>query len=197
MSWYFALIISQYVILYSCQLVMLLQYGPNDLNRDNPCFSEWAHLWLNEADYLESADWSDQEARRVLVAEMILWEIPHFSQPEVHLVLFVKIFKYMAFLQMQESRRARRKSCHGGTDGQELPSGQRFWPRWSLTTHKCHHPYSTWSEVQFSLQGIHSSPEYPQGSLHLDSDECLCTILWPSCNCGGSFKGLPWGITHR
>ena len=35
----------------------------------------------------------------------MLWEIPHFSQPEVHLVLFVNVFKYMAFLWMQESRR--------------------------------------------------------------------------------------------
>ena len=85
--------------------MMLLQYGPNDLNRDNPHLSEWAHLWLNEADYLESADRSNWEARRVLAAEMMLWEIPHFSQPEVHLVLFVNIFKYMAFLWMQESRR--------------------------------------------------------------------------------------------
>ena len=84
---------------------MLLQYGPNDLNGDNPHFSEWAHLWQNEADYLEGADWSDQEARRVLAAEMMLWEIPCFSQPEVHLVLFVNVFKYMAFLWMQKSRR--------------------------------------------------------------------------------------------
>ena len=36
---------------------------------------------------------------------MMLWEIPHFSQPEVHLVLFVNVSKYMAFLWMQESRR--------------------------------------------------------------------------------------------
>ena len=62
-------------------------------------------LQLSEADYLESADWSDQEASRVLAAEMMLWEIPHFSQPEVHLLLSVNVFKYMAFLQMQESRR--------------------------------------------------------------------------------------------
>ena len=72
------------------------------LNRDNPHFSEWAHLWQNEADYLEGADWSDQEARRVLAAELMLWKIPHFSQPEVHLVLFVNVFKYMAFFWMQE-----------------------------------------------------------------------------------------------
>ena len=83
---------------------MLLQYGPNDLNGDNPHFSEWAHLWLNEADYPGSADRSDQEARRVLAAEMMLWEIPHFSQPDIHLVLFVNVFKYTAFRWMQESR---------------------------------------------------------------------------------------------
>ena len=105
MSWYFTIIISQYVILYSCQLVMmLLQYSPNDLNGDNPHFREQAHLWLNEADYPESADQSDREARRVLAAEMMLQKIPLFSQPEVHLILFINVFKYMAFFQMQESR---------------------------------------------------------------------------------------------
>ena len=51
---------------------MLLQYSPNELNGDNPHFSEQACLQLNEADYLESADQSDQEARRVLAAEMML-----------------------------------------------------------------------------------------------------------------------------
>ena len=35
---------------------MLLQYSPNDLNGDNPHFSEQAHLQQNEADYLEGAD---------------------------------------------------------------------------------------------------------------------------------------------
>ena len=84
---------------------MLLQCGPNDLNRDNPHFSEWAHLQQNEADYLEGTNWSDQEVRWVLAAKMMLWAIPHFSQPEVHLVLFVNLFKYMALLWMQESRR--------------------------------------------------------------------------------------------
>ena len=77
---------------------MLLQYGPNDLNGDNPCFSEQACLQLNQADYPEGADLSDREARRVLAAEMMPQEIPCFSQPEVHLVLFVNVFKYMAFL---------------------------------------------------------------------------------------------------
>ena len=42
---------------------MLLQYGLNDLNRDNPHFSERACLWQNEADYPEGADRSDWEAR--------------------------------------------------------------------------------------------------------------------------------------
>ena len=56
-------------------------------------------------DYPEGAHQSDQEARRVLAAEMMLWEIPHFSQPKVHTVLFVNVLKYMAFLQMQESMR--------------------------------------------------------------------------------------------
>ena len=36
---------------------------------------------------------------------MMLWEIPHFSQPKFHTVLFINVFKYMAFLQMQESKR--------------------------------------------------------------------------------------------
>ena len=31
----------------------------------------------------------------------------------------------------------------------------------------------------------------------IQTDECLCTILQPSCNCGGSFKGLPWEIMCR
>ena len=34
---------------------MLLQYGPNDLNGDNPCFSERAYHQQNEADYPEGA----------------------------------------------------------------------------------------------------------------------------------------------
>ena len=34
---------------------MLLQYGPNDLNGDNPHFSEQAYHQQNEADYPESA----------------------------------------------------------------------------------------------------------------------------------------------
>ena len=58
-----------------------------------------------EHDYPEGAHQSDQEARRVLAAEMMLWEIPHFSQPRVHTVLFVNVLKYMAFLRMQESKR--------------------------------------------------------------------------------------------
>ena len=84
---------------------MLLQYGPNDLNGDNPCFSEWAYHWQNKTDCPEGAHWSDHEARRVLAAEMMLREIPHFTWPNVHMVLIVNIFKYMAFLHMQESRR--------------------------------------------------------------------------------------------
>ena len=52
--------------------MMLLQYGPNNLNEDNPYFSEQACLQLNEADYPEIADRSNQEARRVLAAEMML-----------------------------------------------------------------------------------------------------------------------------
>ena len=79
---------------------MLLQYGPNDLNGDNPHFSEQAHQRQYEHDYTEGAHQSDQEARRVLAAEMMLREIPRFSQPKVHTVLFVNIFKYMAFLWM-------------------------------------------------------------------------------------------------
>ena len=50
----------------------------------------------------------------------------------------------------------------------------------------------TMSEVQLSLQGSHPSQEHPWGSLHPDSDECLCNILRPCHNCGGGFKGLPW-----
>ena len=84
---------------------MLFQYGPNDLNGDNPHFSKWAHQRRYEHDYPEGADQSDWEARRVLAAEMMLWKIPHFSWPKVHAVLFINIFKYMAFPWMQESKR--------------------------------------------------------------------------------------------
>ena len=116
---------------------MLLQYGPNDLNGDNPHFSEQAHLWLNEADYPESADQSDWEARRVLAAEMMLWEIPHFFQPEVHLVLFVNVFKYMAFLWMQESRRGdcrwQEKAAKEVQMAGNYTSGQSLWPHSDLS----------------------------------------------------------------
>ena len=88
-----------------CWLAMLLQYGPNDLNGDNPCFSEWACQRQYEHDYPEAAHQSDWEARRVLAAEMMLWEIPHFSRPKVHTVLFINVFKHMAFLWMQECMR--------------------------------------------------------------------------------------------
>ena len=180
---------------------MLLQYGPNDLNGDNPHFSEWAHLQQNEADYLEGSDQSDQEARRVLATKMMLWEIPHFSQPEVHLVLFVNVFKYMAYLWMQESRRGdhrwEEKAAKEVQMARNYQVAKDFDPDdlsqpISAITHTPPGP-----EVQFSLQGSHPSQEHPRGSLHPDSNECLYTILWPCCNCGGGFKGLPWGIMCR
>ena len=52
----------------------------------------------------EHVNWIEN-ARRVLAAQMMLREIPCFSQPRVHTVLFINVFKYMAFLQMQESKR--------------------------------------------------------------------------------------------
>ena len=47
------------VIFCSCWLAMLLQYGPNDLNGDNPHFSEQAHQRWYEYDYPEGAHQSD------------------------------------------------------------------------------------------------------------------------------------------
>ena len=55
--------------LLACDVIAVWSY---DLNGHNPHFSEQAHLQLNEADYPENADQSDQEARRVLAAEMML-----------------------------------------------------------------------------------------------------------------------------
>ena len=40
---------------------------------------------------------------------MMLREIPQFRQPDVHTVLIVNIFEYMAFLHMQESIRGDRR----------------------------------------------------------------------------------------
>ena len=82
---------------------MLLQYGHNDLNGDNHHFNRRAKDWQHESDYPEGADKTNYESRWVLAAEMMLREIPHFRQPNVHTVLIVNIFKYMAFLCMQES----------------------------------------------------------------------------------------------
>ena len=79
---------------------MLLQYSPNYLNGDNPHFSEWAQHWQYKDDYPEGALQFDHEARRVIAAEMMLREIPHFTQPNVHMVLIVNVFKYMTFLRM-------------------------------------------------------------------------------------------------
>ena len=45
---------------------------------------------------------------------------------------------------------------------------------WSITTHKCHHPYSTWSEVQFSLQGSHPRGDAPRNTLE---DPCIQTVM--------------------
>ena len=42
---------------------MLLQYGPNDLNGDNPHFSDWARNWQYEDDYPEGAIRSDCKSR--------------------------------------------------------------------------------------------------------------------------------------
>ena len=88
---------------------MLLQYRHNDLNRDNHHFNRRAKDQQHESDYPEDADKTDHESRWVLAAEMMLREILHFRQPNVHTVLIINIFKYMAFLHMQESIRGDRR----------------------------------------------------------------------------------------
>ena len=147
---------------------------PIDLNRDNPHFSEQVCLQLKEADYLESADQSDQEARRVLAAVMMLQEIPHFSQPEVHLVLFINIFKYMAFLQMQESRRVT-----VGEQKKLLKTVQMARNYQVAKYFDLDDPSQPTSAIIHTPPGpgynlvskrFTSSPEYSQASLHPDSN---------------------------
>ena len=84
---------------------MLLQYRPIGSNGDNRAFGTRAEECQYEDDYPHCADKSKWEARWVLAAKMFVRYIPHFPKGELQAVLTVNIFKYMAFLRMQESIR--------------------------------------------------------------------------------------------
>ena len=84
---------------------MLLQCGPSDQNGDNPHFSASAREQKLKPNYPDGAQRMERESKHVTAAEMILRMIPHFPDMRVHHVLFVNIFKSMAFLRMSESWR--------------------------------------------------------------------------------------------
>ena len=100
----------QSLILCSCRLAMLLQYGPCDPNGENPCFSTSDREQKTQQNYPAGAQWTERESKQVIAAEMMLRMVPHFPYMRIHHVIFVNVFKYMAFLCMQESRRG--DCCH-------------------------------------------------------------------------------------